>query len=136
MLQLTNLPMPAVVDKTVVSLAGLGTALPPHQLSQSHFDRLAPAFENAGVDTRYLVQPVSWYERDHSWSERGSAYLETAPDLFIHAARSALADAGVAAEDVDVIVTVSSTGIATPSLEAQAFKAMGFRNDVQRVPVW
>ena len=151
MLQLTNLPMPAVVDKPVVSLAGLGTALPPHQLSQSmaktyakallgprytHFDRLAPAFENAGVDTRYLVQPVSWYERDHSWSERGSAYLETAPDLFIHAARSALADAGVAAEDVDVIVTVSSTGIATPSLEAQAFKAMGFRNDVQRVPVF
>lgn len=151
MLQLTNLPMPDVAGKTVVSLAGLGTALPPYELSQTmaksyakallgprytHFDRLAPAFENAGVDMRYLVKPVKWYEQDHSWSERGSAYLETAPGLFINAARAALSDAGAAAEDVDVIVTVSSTGIATPSLEAQAFKAMGFRNDVQRVPVF
>jgi alkylresorcinol/alkylpyrone synthase len=34
------------------------------------------------------------------------------------------------------VVTVSSTGVATPSLEARAFGRMGFRPDVARVPVF
>jgi alkylresorcinol/alkylpyrone synthase len=37
---------------------------------------------------------------------------------------------------VDTVVTVSSTGIATPSIEARALGALGFRRDVQRVPVF
>ncbi len=136
---------------TIVTLAGIGTALPPHKLPQAmaqdyarallgprytHFERLAPAFENAGVDMRHLVRPVEWYEQDHNWAERGAAYLEAGTQMFIDAATAALADAGSTAQDVDVIVTVSSTGIATPTLEAQAFKAMGFRTDVQRVPIF
>jgi len=134
-----------------VTLAGIGTALPPHKLPQAmaqeyarallgprytHFERLVPAFENAGVDMRYLVQPVAWYEQDHNWAERGTAYLRAGTQMFMDAANAALADAGCTADEVDVIVTVSSTGIATPTLEAQAFKAMGFRRDVQRVPVF
>src|SRR5205085_11952643 len=34
------------------------------------------------------------------------------------------------------IVTVPTTGIATPSLEARASTKMGFRSDVRRVPVF
>ncbi len=40
------------------------------------------------------------------------------------------------AEEVDTIVTVSSTGISTPTLEARAMLEMGFREDVKRVPVF
>lgn len=142
---------PQAQHETCVTLAGIGTALPPNKLPQSmaqdyarallgkrytHFERLAPAFENAGVDMRHLVQPVAWYEQDRGWAERGAAYMQTAPLLFIDAAQAALADANCRADQVDVVVTVSSTGIATPTLEAQAFKAMGFRTDVQRVPLF
>jgi len=38
--------------------------------------------------------------------------------------------------DVDAIVTVSSTGIATPSLEARAMGRLNFRPDVSRLPVF
>ena len=34
------------------------------------------------------------------------------------------------------MVTVSSTGIATPTIEAQVFTEMGFRDDIMRVPVF
>ena len=64
----------------------------------THFERLAPAFENAGVDMRHLVQPVAWYEQDRGWAERGAAYMQTAPLLFIDAAQAALADAIAQAE--------------------------------------
>jgi alkylresorcinol/alkylpyrone synthase len=42
----------------------------------------------------------------------------------------------MSAADVDGIVTVSTTGIATPSLEARVAGRMGFRADVGRVPVF
>ncbi len=140
-----------VQTRVNVTLAGLGTALPPHVMPQdvvldharnlfgdtySQFERLVPAFENAGVDTRYSVMPLEWYSVPHGWADRGAAYLETATRMFVDAAQAALTDAGMTADQVDTIVTVSSTGIATPTLEAQAFRIMGFRRDVQRVPVF
>ncbi|SHJ16294.1 type III polyketide synthase [Wenxinia saemankumensis] len=134
-----------------VTLAGIGTAVPPHALPQDlvqrtaarllgprypQFERLRTAFDNAGVDIRYSVVPPDWFEGDHGWSDRNAAYLAGATALFRDAATRALTDAGIAAEEVDTIVSISSTGIATPSLEAQVHAEMGFRRDVRRVPVF
>ncbi len=134
-----------------VGLIGLATASPPHVIRQDavaaaarehfgerfrDFDRLSPIFVNAGIDTRQSVMPLEWYREPHSWPERTAAYLDGADALFVAAAEGALRAAGLEAGDVDTIVTVSSTGIATPSLEARAMLRMAFRGDVQRVPVF
>lgn len=100
------------------------------------FDRLFPIFQNSGIKTRQTVMPIEWYLEPRTWPERTAAYLAGAVELFIDVARKALEQAGVTASEVDTIVTVSSTGIATPSLEARAMSAMGFRSDVSRVPVF
>ena len=136
---------------TNVALLGLGTALPPYPLPQAtvleharallgpkypQFERLVPAFENSGVQMRHAVMPLEWYAQDHGWGARSAAYLAGAGRLFIDAATAALNSAGVTAAQVDTIVTVSSTGIATPTLEAQAARTIGFRADVARVPVF
>ena len=132
-------------------LHGLSTALPPFCLTQTEvrdraalifggrypqFDRLAKTFDTAGIDKRYSVVPIDWFSENHGWVDRTHAYLDGAKAMFISAARDALADAGWQAQDVDCVVTVTSTGIATPTLEAQAFTDMGFRNDIIRVPVF
>ena len=83
-----------------------------------------------------MVKPADWYYGVHGWPERTTAYLEGALALFIEAAGKALDRASITADAVDTIVTVSSTGIATPSLEARAMRALGFRSDVRRVPVF
>jgi len=71
------------------------------------------------------------------WAERTNAYLDGAGKLFVAAATRALEVASIGAADVDTVVTISSTGIATPSLEARAAAVMGFRPDIVRVPgVW
>ena len=133
------------------ALLSIGHAVPPHRLLQSDaaaaarrifahryaaFERMAPVFETAGIRTRYTVKPLDWYFSDLGWPERNAVYLAGAQDLFVAAASRALAAAGCAARDVDTIVTVSSTGIATPSLEARVAGRMGFRSDVERVPVF
>ncbi|MCR5876802.1 hypothetical protein LRS10_23195 [Phenylobacterium sp. J426] len=134
-----------------VALLSLATASPPNVLAQAQveqaardlfydkfpqFERMAPVFTSAGVRTRQVIRPIEWYFEPRGWPERTEAYLDGATDLFVQAASAALAEAGLAGPDVDVIVTVSSTGIATPSLEARAMERMKFRPDAARVPVF
>lgn len=138
------------MDKPV-TLLGLATAVPPHVLNQADvaerarsifagrmpaFDRLAQVFETAGIRKRHSVRPIEWYESARGWPARTQAYLDGACALFRSAAQSALDDAGCRPVDVDIVVTVSSTGIATPSLEARVADELGLRPDVARVPVF
>jgi alkylresorcinol/alkylpyrone synthase len=100
------------------------------------FERLARVFGTAGIVKRHSIRPMEWFVEPRGWPERTAAYLEGAVGLFVESANKALEKSGLSARDVDTVVTVSSTGIATPSLEARAAQAMGFRSDIQRVPVF
>ncbi|PTE15797.1 type III polyketide synthase, partial [Cereibacter changlensis JA139] len=81
-------------------------------------------------------RPVEWYLRPMGWEERNAAYTEVAMALFTEAAGRALEQAGLKASEIDTVVTVSSTGVATPSIDARVADAMGFRSDVERAPVF
>ena len=130
------------------SLVSLATAVPPYVVEQSEakarareafggkkalFDRLSGVFDNAGIARRHIVAPQDWYMTSHGWHERNALYLEAAEKLFIEAATSAIEKAGLTPKDIDGVVTVSTTGIATPSLDARCFQRGGFRPDVRRV---
>jgi alkylresorcinol/alkylpyrone synthase len=134
-----------------VTMLSLATAAPPHILEQlevadfarriyakpfKRFPKLADVFVNAGIERRHSVRPIEWFDRPHDWSERTQSYLDGAGALFVAAAQKALDRAGIAARDVDTIITVSSTGIATPSLEARASARLGFKPSAARVPVF
>lgn len=133
------------------SLLSLATAVPPHVIEQQDakarareafggkkalFDRLAGVFDNAGIARRHIVAPQEWYMSAHGWHDRNAVYLEAAESLFIGAASAAIEKAGLAPDQIDGVVTVSTTGIATPSLEARAGPRIGLRDDVRRVPIF
>ena len=133
------------------SLLSLATAVPPHVAAQDDakaaarrawggkpalFDRLSGVFDNAGIATRHVVAPLDWYERPHGWQDRNALYLNSAMTLFEQAAAAAIERAGLRPDEIDGIVTVSTTGIATPSLEARVGPRLGLRTDVRRVPVF
>jgi alkylresorcinol/alkylpyrone synthase len=101
-----------------------------------HIMRLLPMFGNTGIERRYSCVPIEWYEELHDWPERNAIYLETAMELFESATRRALDIAGRRPEEIDAIVAVSTTGIATPSLDALLMERMGLRRDVQRLPIF
>ncbi len=132
-------------------MLSLATQTPPHNLDQdialatarelmggqfAGFERLAGVFANSGIQQRQLARPLDWYRTPRDFVERTQTYLEVALDLFVATAEQALAEAGLAADQVDTVMTVSSTGIATPSIEARAMERMGFRSDIARVPVF
>jgi alkylresorcinol/alkylpyrone synthase len=132
-------------------LAAIATAVPPLVLRQadvmaraarvfngheSAIDRLMPAFTNAGIATRHSCVPLDWFERDHGWVERNRLYLDNAVPLLEEASRACLATAGCEFADIDAIVVVSTTGIATPSLDALLMERLPFRRDVMRLPIF
>lgn len=100
------------------------------------FERLSKVFATSGIETRQAVQPLDWYRQTLGWPERTAAFIAGGEALFVEAAGRALAAAGLRGADVDAVVTVSSTGVATPSLDARVSAAMGFRTDVSRIPVF
>jgi len=133
------------------ALMSLATSVPPHQFHQKQvleaarsilahryeqFETLAGLFANTGIRHRYGVKPIEWYLEPRGWPERTNAFLDGAEALFITVAQDAIARASLATNDVDTVVTVCSTGIATPTLEARLAGEMGFRADVARVPVF
>ena len=135
----------------IATLVSLATAVPDHVILQPEaaalaarmfehrtpdYGRLAGVFASAGIRRRYSVRPLDWFAHPRGWEERTAAYLEGAGRLFDAVARKAIAGAGLAPRDVDAIVTVSSTGIATPTLEARAARGLGLRPDVRRIPIF
>jgi alkylresorcinol/alkylpyrone synthase len=134
-----------------VGLLSLATALPPYSVEQSVakakarevfggrkalFDRLSSVFDNAGIARRHIVAPTEWYEGHHGWEERNRVYLDACDALFREAASAAIQQAGLKPSDIDGVVAVSTTGIATPSLDARNGPAIGLRGDVRRVPLF
>ncbi len=93
-------------------------------------------FANTGIRTRRAVRPIDWYAAPHPWSERNALYIEEAETLWLQAAALALARAGVQAREIGAVVTVSSTGVATPSLEARVGPRLGLKPTVMRTPVF
>ncbi len=133
------------------SLLSLATAVPPHLVAQQEakdlartawggrpalFDRLSGVFDNAGIAQRHIVAPKEWYAEPHGWRDRNQLYLQAAMDLFERASSAAIEKAGLEPHQIDGVVTVSTTGIATPSLEARVGPKLGLRSDVRRVPVF
>ena len=132
-------------------LLSLATAVPEHELRteevmveaakifggrQEDFDRMMPVYANTGINMRYSACSYDWFRAEQGWAERSEAFVTGASHLFGVVSGRALELAGLEADQIDTIVMISSTGIATPTIEARVMSQLGFRDDVARVPVF
>jgi alkylresorcinol/alkylpyrone synthase len=132
-------------------LISLATAVPEHVLKtddvmveaikifsgrHEDFERMMPVYANSGIKTRYSSRPFEWFREDKGWPERSDAFLTGASKIFAEVSTKALDAAGLEADEIDSIIMISSTGIATPTIEARVMNALGFRDDVKRIPVF
>ncbi|MEJ0070047.1 MAG: type III polyketide synthase [Pseudomonadota bacterium] len=137
--------------KNSPALVALATSVPPYRLRQEEitdwarsvfesrvpdFGRLVPAFANAGIATRHSCVPLDWYNRPHDWPERTKLYVESSLDLLERATLDCLEAADMTVDDVDAVVMVSSTGIATPTLDARLAQRLRMRRDLERLPIF
>jgi alkylresorcinol/alkylpyrone synthase len=134
-----------------VCIRAVGRALPEHYASQetliatfrdawatAHFnpERLEELHRAVQVSGRYLALPLPAYREITSFAQRNEAWTRSAVDLGEVAVREALQQAGLTPADVDHIVFVTTTGIATPSIDARLVNRLGLRRDVRRSPLF
>lgn len=96
-------------------------------------DRL---YMNAGVETRHTVLPLTDYAKLEGLGPTNDLYTEHATVLGEQAIRRALHAADVSADEVDLLMVTSVTGVAVPSLDARLVPRLGLRPDIKRVPVF
>jgi alkylresorcinol/alkylpyrone synthase len=104
-------------------------------LTARRLDAALGLFDHAAVDRRYSVEPIETLGRARSLGEIQERYREHAIALGQKVATEAMEGAGVLAADIDLIITVSCTGIMIPSLDAHLANELGFRADVRRLPI-
>lgn len=132
-------------------LASIATAVPATRVEQSvaagfarakfaaalpDLERLMPLFTHSGIDTRYFAVPQEWFFEHHDLAERSARYVTEATRLSEQAATAALEQARLAPVDIDYIIYVNTTGLATPSIDARLINRLGLRPDVRRTPIW
>jgi alkylresorcinol/alkylpyrone synthase len=132
-------------------IVAVRSAFPPNRNGQTEFmekfaetSGLGPAqrvlikrlHANAGVDTRYTVQPLSECGTLDGIEAANSRYIGEAADLGERALRGALDAAGLTGADLDLLIVTSVTGVAVPSLDARLIPRLGLRPDVKRLPIF
>ncbi|HEY3423957.1 MAG TPA: 3-oxoacyl-[acyl-carrier-protein] synthase III C-terminal domain-containing protein [Negativicutes bacterium] len=130
---------------------GVGIAVPPYAMRQceikefvagffsSHIDqleRLLPIFESSSIQVRHLSQPLDWYRTNHSFAEANKIFEQVALVLSEKAALEAMDKAKVKPLDIGMVIFVSSTGIATPTLDGKLIERLGMSPHTKRLPIW
>ncbi|SEG78304.1 isopalmitoylresorcinol synthase [Thermomonospora echinospora] len=133
------------------TIAAVHTALPPHRYTQDQITELigdlslAPCDDRAllrrvhtaaGVRTRHLALPIERYAGLGDFGQSNDAWIAAGLDLGEEALTGALTAAGRTPAEVDLLVCVSITGVAAPSLDARLAGRLGLRPDVKRLPVF
>jgi predicted naringenin-chalcone synthase len=124
-------------------IAAVATAVPSHRFTQAELlamagyvdERRRGFFAASDIAGRHLYIDPARFRPDETVDELNERFGRGALELGEAAARSALARAGWAPEDVDFLATTTCTGRMTPSLDAHLIARLGCRAAIQRVHV-
>jgi alkylresorcinol/alkylpyrone synthase len=134
-----------------VKIAAVGKAFPTHYYGQDelldalrrrwalrHFnpERLERLHRNVLVGGRHLALPIEEYEQLTSWGQANDAWIRVAQEVGERAVRDGLERAGLTVDDVDTLIFVTVTGVATPSIDARLMNRLALPPRVKRMPVF
>jgi alkylresorcinol/alkylpyrone synthase len=91
---------------------------------------------NCGVEYRHLMFPIDHLGAYSGFEQSNDAYIEGSMKLGQQAIAKALERAGLKPADISAIFFASTTGIATPSIDARLVNLMGFPTNIKRTPIF
>src|SRR5262249_11922238 len=130
-----------------IAIAAVASAVPEHRIDQratrDFVLSMAPElrshealFMNTGIKARYSCVPLDWHLEPRGWAARNAVFQEAAADLLEHVGRKCIARSAISIGEVEAIVTVSTTGLAVPSLDAILANRLGLSTTTVRLPIF
>ncbi|MFJ7745926.1 type III polyketide synthase [Peribacillus sp. NPDC097295] len=128
----------------------------PYQLSQDkimefsreifgasfkNIERLLQAFKNGQVENRYFSNDLDWFREDHTFQEKNEVYVKQAVDFGKEAIEKCLGNTEflkneIHPSEIDAFFFISSTGLATPTIDARIMNELPFDSHTKRIPIW
>ena len=105
------------------------------QIDARRLSSIHAVIDNSRIRKRHFVFPLDYTITTRTLDQTSCEYKTHSIRLGRRAAEKALHHAGFAPADIDLIITVSCTGIMIPSLDAHLVNLMGFRSDIKRLPI-
>src|ERR1700743_845138 len=99
-------------------------------------NRLIFAFDNTEIITRNFCKPLSFYTSTTTFEERNLEYINTALEYSVQAVEDVVKKAGITKDDITDILFVSTSGLATPSMDALIINKLRLNPHVKRMPLW
>ena len=99
-------------------------------------ERLMSVFDNTEIKSRNFCKPLESYALPNSFQENNSEYVRSSLDYSIQAIEECLTKAKLKKEEVTDIIFVSSTGLATPSLDALIVNKLRLNPHINRMSVF
>ncbi|MEI5907255.1 3-oxoacyl-[acyl-carrier-protein] synthase III C-terminal domain-containing protein [Bacillus spongiae] len=100
-------------------------------------DRLLPIFTHSDITTRYFVKDIDWFSKEHSFEEKNNLFIENSVELGKNCIEKIIQQTeGLNYGDIDAIITICTSGIATPTIEARIMNLLPFSPYVKRIPIW
>lgn len=137
-------------SESPITIAGISTAVPPHilgckevaiylkklfTLSEGRTAMMLDVIENTQIEERRSIFPIDYLIEPRPLGQITLEYQDHAVALARRAGEECLERAGLAPVDIDLLITVSCTGVLLPSVGAHLVNQMGFRPDVRRLPI-
>lgn len=104
-------------------------------LSGERIPAVHELFRRAEVDQRFSVVDSQGLAEPRNLSQTMDLYRVHAAELGCRATLSCLKSAGVSAQDIDMIVSCSCTGLLLPSLSVLVAQELGMRSNVRRIHI-
>lgn len=99
-------------------------------------EKMLSAFDNTEIKTRNLCKPLDYYTQSHTFQEQNLEYIQLSLEYSIQAIEECLFSAKIRKEDITDIVFVSTTGLATPSMDALIINKMRLNQHVNRMSIF
>jgi alkylresorcinol/alkylpyrone synthase len=99
-------------------------------------NRLIFAFDNTEIITRNFCKPLSYYEKPNTFEERNNEYIANALKYSVQAIEACIEKAAINKHDITDLLFVSTTGLATPSIDALIINQMRLNPHINRSPLW
>ena len=132
-------------------IAAIATSVPPHVLPQAQarefaaryfrgqrrdVERLLPVFDHACIETRYISMPPDWFFQPRTFAEKNNRYIEESTRLGAEVLRACSEQSQISLSEITHLIYVSTTGLATPSIDSRLLNALDLSPNLVRTPVW
>lgn len=98
--------------------------------------RMLPVFDHTEIVTRNLCKPLDYYVQRHTFEEQNHEFIRLALHYSVQAIEACVSSAGISTDQITDLVVISTTGLATPSLDALIINKMRLSPHVNRMAVF